>query len=56
MVGADVADLNSNGLPELFVVVQGAGSGSYGKVVGYAVMKGAELSPITLPELTGANA
>jgi hypothetical protein len=34
----------------------GAGSGSYGEVVAYAVMKGSELSPITLPELTGANA
>jgi hypothetical protein len=56
VVGAEVADLNSNGLPEIYVFVQGAGSGSYGEVVGYAVMKGAELSPITLPELTGANA
>jgi hypothetical protein len=36
--------------------VQGAGSGSYGEVVAYAVIKGSELSPITLPELTGANA
>ena len=31
-------------------------SGSYGELVAYAVMKGSELSPITLPELTGANA
>ena len=56
VVGAEVADLNANGLPEIYVYVQGAGSGSYGEVVGYAVIKGAELSPITLPELTGANA
>lgn len=56
VVGAEVADLNSNGLPEIYVFVQGAGSGSYGEVVAYAVMKGGELSPITLPELTGANA
>jgi hypothetical protein len=56
VVGAEVADLNSNGMPEIYVYVQGAGSGSYGEVVAYAVMKGAELSPITLPELTGANA
>ena len=27
-----------------------------GEVVGFAVIKGSELSPITLPELTGANA
>jgi hypothetical protein len=56
VVGAEVADLNNNGLPESYVYVQGAGSGSYGEVVAYAVMKGNELSPITLPELTGANA
>ena len=56
VIGAEVADLNSNGLPEIYVFVQGAGSGSYGELVAYAVMKGSELSPITLPELTGANA
>jgi len=56
VVGAEVADLNSNGLPEIYVFVQSAGSGSYGEVVAYALIKGAELSPITLPELTGANA
>jgi len=56
VVGAEVADLNSNGLPEIYVFVQGVGSGSYGELVAYAVMKGSELSPITLPELTGANA
>jgi hypothetical protein len=56
VVGAEVADLNSNGLPEIYVYVQGAGSGSYGELVAYSVIKGSELSPITLPELTGANA
>ncbi len=56
VVGAEVADLNNNGLPEIYVYVQGAGSGSYGEVVAYAVIKGSELSPITLPELRGANA
>ena len=56
VVGAEVADLNNNGMPEIYVFVQGAGSGSYGEVVGFAVIKGSELSPITLPDLTGANA
>jgi len=56
VVGAEVADLDSNGLPEIYVFVQGAGSGSYGEVVAFAVIKGSELSPIFLPELTGANA
>ncbi|MEI7952214.1 MAG: hypothetical protein WCH37_06015 [Synechococcaceae cyanobacterium ELA182] len=38
--GAEVAELNSNGLPEIDVFVQGAGSGSYGELVGYAVIAG----------------
>jgi hypothetical protein len=29
VVGAEVADLNGNGLPEIYVFVQGSGSGSY---------------------------
>lgn len=56
VVGAQVADLNGNGLPEIYVFVQGAGSGSYGELVAYAAIKGTDLSPITLPELSGAPA
>ncbi len=56
VVGAEVADLNSNGLPEIYVYVQGAGSGSYGELVAFAVTKGSELSPIYLQELSGAPA
>ena len=56
VVGAEVADLNGNGLPEIYVFVQGAGSGSYGELVAYAAIKSRSLSPITLPELTGAAA
>jgi hypothetical protein len=56
VVGAEVADLNSNGMPEIYVYVQGAGSGSYGELVAYAAIKSSSLSPITLPELTGAAA
>jgi len=56
VAGAEVADLNGNGLPEIYVFVQGAGSGSYGELVAYAAIKGSELSPITLQELTGAPA
>jgi len=36
--------------------VQGAGSGSYGELVAYGVMKGGKITPITMPELTGAIA
>ena len=56
VVGAEVADLNGNGQPELFVYVQSAGSGSYGELVAYAVIKGDALSPIYLQELSGAAA
>lgn len=56
VVGAEVEDLDSNGRPEIFVFVQGAGSGSYGQVVAYSVINGDQLSPISLPELSGAPA
>ncbi|MEB3165316.1 MAG: hypothetical protein VKO65_01465, partial [Cyanobacteriota bacterium] len=54
VIGAEVADLNSNSLPEVYVYVQSAGSGSYGELVAYSVVNGAQLSPIYLQELTGA--
>lgn len=56
VVDAEVADLNSDTLPELYVYVQSAGSGSYGQLVAYSVVKGQPLSPIYLQELTGPAA
>lgn len=56
VVEAEVADLNGNGQPELYVYVQSAGSGSYGELVAYAVINGDQLSPIYLQELSGAPA
>jgi hypothetical protein len=56
VMGAKIADLNSNGTPEIYVFVQGAGSGSYGELVAYAVIKSSDLSPIYLHELTGSTA
>ena len=55
VMGAEVADLNSNGQPEIYVFVQGAGSGSYGELVAYAVTNGT-LLPISLQELSGPMA
>jgi hypothetical protein len=52
VVGAEIADLDANGSPELYVFVQSAGSGSYGSVVAYAVNNGKSLSGISLPPLT----
>lgn len=54
VVGAEVAELNSDSLPEIYV--QSAGSGSYGQLVAYTVVDGDQLSPIYLQDLTGAPA
>jgi hypothetical protein len=52
VVGAEVADLDVNGWPELYVFTRSAGSGSYGSVIGYAVNNGKSLSAIFLPDIT----
>lgn len=52
VVGAEIADLDGNGAPEIYVFVQSAGSGSYGAVVGHAINAGTSTAPITMPELT----
>jgi hypothetical protein len=49
--GAEVADLDADGSPELYVYVHSAGSGSYGSLVGYAANKRRSLSEIALPPL-----
>jgi len=51
-VGAEVADLDANGSPELYVYVRSAGSGSYGSLVAYAANKRKSLSGIYLPPVT----
>ena len=52
VTGAEIADLNADGWPEIYVYVTSAGSGSYGTVVGYAVNRGKSATPIYLPDLT----
>ena len=56
VIGAEVADLNSDSQPEIYVYVQGAGSGSYGQLVAYSASRGQNLLPIYLQELSGAPA
>jgi hypothetical protein len=51
VVGADVADLDADGSPELYVYVQSAGSGSYGSVAGFAANARKSLSEVALPAL-----
>jgi hypothetical protein len=48
VTNAEVADLNVDGSPELYVYVTSAGSGSHGSLVAYAANKGKSLSEIYL--------
>ena len=52
VTGAEVADVNSDGSPEVYVYVQSAGSGSYGSVVAYSSNKKKSLSMIYLPPVS----
>lgn len=57
VVGAEVADLNADGAPELYVYVRSAGSGSYGSLVAFgADPNRRSLGEIRLPPVTDAPA
>ena len=49
--GMEVADLNADGAPEVFVFLTSPGSGSYGNLIGYASNNRKSLSEIYLPSL-----
>jgi hypothetical protein len=49
VTGAEVADLDVDGSPEIYVYVTSAGSGSYGSVAAYAANNRRSLSQIHLP-------
>jgi len=49
VTGAEVADLDADGSPEVYVFVQSAGSGGYGSLVAFAANKRKSLSGIYLP-------
>jgi hypothetical protein len=51
VTGAEVADLNADGSPEIYVYVTSAGSGSYGSLAAWSANSKKSLSPIILPEL-----
>jgi len=51
VTGAEVADLNNDGSPEIYVYVTSAGSGSYASLAAYAANDKKSLSPIYLPPL-----
>jgi hypothetical protein len=52
VTGAEVADLNADGSPEIYVYVSSAGSGSYGSLAAYAANRRKSLSQIHLPPVT----
>jgi hypothetical protein len=52
VIGAEVADLNADGSPEIYVYVASAGSGSYGSLVAYSANRRKSLSEIYLAPLT----
>jgi hypothetical protein len=51
VTGAEVADLNADGSPEVYVYVRSAGSGAYGSLAAWSANRKKSLSAITLPEL-----
>ncbi len=51
VTGVEVADLNADGSPEIYVYVTSAGSGSYGSVVAYSANKRKSLSEVYLPPI-----
>jgi hypothetical protein len=52
VMGAEAADLNGDGSPEIYVYVTSAGSGSYGSLVAYSANRRKSLSEIYLPPIT----
>jgi hypothetical protein len=46
-----VADLDGNGFDEIYIITTSVGSGSYGKVLGFASNKDKSLSMINFPEI-----
>ena len=51
VVEAEVADLDVDGSPEVYVYVQSAGSGSYGSLIAYSANKRKSLSEIHVPPI-----
>jgi hypothetical protein len=52
VTGAEIADLNVDGSPEIYVYVTAPGSGSYGSLAAYSANRRKSLSEIYLPPVT----
>jgi uncharacterized protein len=51
VTGAEIADINSDGSPEIYIYVNSAGSGAYGSIVAYSANNNKSLSEIYLPPM-----
>ena len=51
VTGAEVADLNADGSPEIYIYITSAGKGSYGSVLAYATNNKKSMTPISVPLL-----
>lgn len=51
VTGIQVADMNGDGSPEIYVYVHSAGSGTYGELIAYSANNKKSLSEIYLPPL-----
>lgn len=52
VAGAEIADLNSDGSPEIYIYTTSAGSGSYGNVIGVSINRMKSASDIYMPPIT----
>ncbi len=51
VTNAEIADLDSDGFPEILIYNTSAGSGSYGNVIGYSVNNGKSISQVYFPPI-----
>jgi hypothetical protein len=56
ITGVEVEDLNADGVPEIYVYVTSAGSGSYVSLIAFASNRNRSITPITLPSLEDEDA
>ena len=52
VTGAEAADLNNDGYPEVYVYINSADKSAYGSILAFASNKNLSLSPIYLPALS----
>ncbi len=53
VVEIKIADIDNNGFDEIYLITQGAGSGSYANIIGYASNKDKSMTPINVHEISG---